>query len=157
MSLVIKGDEVFVADLETRFILKFPLSGGKPETFAEINTRGLFLDSQNRIWAVTQEEAQLVILDEAGKPTPVVSSRVFEFPHNVVVLEDGTAFVTDGYRKAIWQIKQGQAPEIFIEKGELKNPVGLALDGNNLLIADPHAKQIFRLNIETKELKPLLP
>ncbi len=154
MSLAIWKDHLFVADLETRHLLKFPLAGGEPEMFAKLNARGIFADGE-RLWVVTQEAAQVVTVDETGKVTEVVPERAFAFPHNVVVIA-GTAYVSDGYGKAIWQIKAGEKPEVLVKGEPLQGPVGLAVAGTEILIADPQAKQVFRLNPADKVIKPVL-
>ncbi|QDV12344.1 Serine/threonine-protein kinase PknD [Rosistilla oblonga] len=157
MSIAVDADEnVYVADLETRTIVRFPLAGGKVETFAQVNTRGLSLDPQGQLWAVTQDKDQLVRIDSAGKATPVVSDRPFQFPHNVVVTDSGDAFVTDGYAKAIWRIPAGGKPEQWLTGPPLINPVGLAIHEGNLFVADPHAKNIYKIAIDSKQITPLI-
>lgn len=157
MSIAVDAsDNVLVADLETRTIVRFPLSGGKVETFAEVNTRGLSLDSKGQLWAVTQDQDQLVRIDNSGKPTPVVANRPFQFPHNVVVSPSGDAYVTDGYAKAIWRIPADGKPEQWIAGAPLINPVGLAIDGDHLLVADPHAKNVFKIALDSKQVTPLI-
>ncbi|MEZ6091219.1 MAG: NHL repeat-containing protein [Pirellulaceae bacterium] len=157
MSIAVDANQtVYVADLETHTIVRFPLETGKVETFVKANTRGISIDSQGRLWAVMQNATQLVRFDADGKGTEIVRERIFEFPHNVVVLENGTAFVTDGYAKAVWRVPVDGTPEKWISGEPMKNPVGLALQGEHLLVADPHAKQIFRIEIETKQIQPMI-
>jgi hypothetical protein len=158
-SVVVRKDgSLLVADLETRRILSVPAGGGEPTEFRNLNARGLFLAADDAVWAVVQGDEQLVKLSPDGKDLQViVSGRPFGFPHNVVIAEDGTAFVTDGYRKAIWSIPPGGAPEVWFEGEPLQNPVGLALMGDQLLVADPHAKQLFRFGLSDKQPTALLP
>jgi hypothetical protein len=54
-------------------------------------------------------------------------------------------YVTDGYAKSIWRIPAKGKPEEFFSGEPLKNPVGLAKQGEKLLIADPHQKMIYSL------------
>jgi DNA-binding beta-propeller fold protein YncE len=150
-GLAILGDQVYAADLETRFVLRFPLVGGKPEIFAKVNTRGLLAAPDGKLWGVTQIEQQLVIFEESGKFAPVVSERIFEFPHNVAVFENGDAYVTDNYKQGIWKIPSGGKPEIFVSGEPLNRPVGIAREGEDLIVADPHAKKVFRLKLANKE------
>lgn len=151
MSLAVSDDgTVYVADLETMFILRFPLSGGEPEVFSKINTRGLFWDGE-KLWGVTQTDQQVVTFDAEGKATPVVDARKMEFPHNVVVTDDGVAYVTDGYKKAIWQIGTDGQASVWHEGAPLQNPVGIALRDGKLVVADPHAKKVYAFDLQSKE------
>ncbi len=48
-----KDGTMYVADLERRVLYKVS-PGGSPEVFAEINPRGVFVDSKDQIWVVSQ-------------------------------------------------------------------------------------------------------
>ena len=53
-------------------------------------------------------------------------------------------FVTDNYAATVWRIPAGGSePKPFLQGAPLNKPVGLAKRGDDLLVADPHAKQIF--------------
>lgn len=157
MSMSVGPDNaLYVADLETRFIYRLPTGGGEPELFSKVSTRGLHHAPDGTLWAVTPDRQPLVKINDAGEAEAVVDERVFQFPHNVVVAEDGTAYVTDGYAKAVWKIGGSGEAEKIVEGEPLMNPVGLAIRNGKLLIADPHAKQLFELNLEDKKLTPLL-
>lgn len=157
MSLSVGPDgNLYVADLETRFVYRLPTSGGQPEIFAKVSARGLYHAADGTLWAVTPDRQPLVKIDAEGKTEAVVDERAFQFPHNVVVDEEGNAYVTDGYAKAVWKIGSNKEPEKVVEGEPLVNPVGLAMRNGKLLIADPHAKQLFELDLADKSLKPLL-
>ena len=92
----LSGD-LFVSDLETQRIWRVPAAGGEPKEVAQLAApRGLFVDGTGRLWAVAAAgEQPLVRIAADGSIEPVVKERVFEFPHDVVVADDGTAYVSD--------------------------------------------------------------
>ena len=81
--------QLFVSDLETQRIWKVPAEGGAPEELVQLAApRGLFVDSQDRLWAIAASgEAPLVTVAADGSVEPVVATRAFEFPHDVVVAD----------------------------------------------------------------------
>jgi streptogramin lyase len=136
--------DLFVADLEVHRIWKVPSEGGKPEEFAAVPApRGLAIDAKDRLWIVSHGKNQLLRLDKQGKLSIIVKGRPFRFPHQVVLAEDETAYVSDGYSKAIWKVSKDGRTEKWIDGKPLVNPVGIALRGKTLLIADPRANSIF--------------
>jgi sugar lactone lactonase YvrE len=147
---------LFVADLETRFVYRLPVGGGEPALYAKSIARGLHVSPAGELWAVTPTAQPLIKLPAEGKPQVVVGTRQFEFPHNVVVLEDGTAYVTDGYARAIWRVDADGQVEKWFSGEPLRNPVGLALAEESLWVADPHARQIFRISLADKAVQPLV-
>ncbi|XZE52610.1 hypothetical protein SH139x_004312 [Planctomycetaceae bacterium SH139] len=147
---------LFIADLESRFVYRVAASGGQPELYAKTNARGLHIGPSGQLWAVTPTATPLVKLKADQPPEVVVGERKFEFPHNVVVLPDGSALVSDGYAKTIWRVDPSGAVESWLAGEPLQNPVGLALHEGQLFIADPHAKQIFRVSLESKQVEPLV-
>ncbi len=144
-----KDGTMYVADLERRVLYKVS-PGGSPEVFAEINPRGVFVDSKDQIWVVSQNEAQLVRFAPDGKMTVIVASRKFNFPHQVVVDSAGTAWVSDGYGKSIWKIEEGKEPVVAFEGGPLVNPVGLAIVDDKPVVVDPRAQAVFKLQADGK-------
>ena len=160
MDLAVAADgTIYVADLELRMLLRIAPGTSEVEQVAAVNPRGVFIDGNDRIWVVSQDAQQLQIVQPDGKTQVIVGERIFEFPHQVVVNEAGEAFVTDGYKKAVWKIAPGGSPEILIEGGPLDNPVGLTLHEDQLRIVDPRAQSVFRLTAEKQlevwfEIKP---
>jgi sugar lactone lactonase YvrE len=143
---------LLVSDLEVHRILKIPKEGGKAEEFASIQApRGLFYDSNKQLWVISGRK--LLRLNEDGNQETVVDTGVFEFPHSVVVLDDGTAYVSDGYADTIWKVAPGQKPEKWVTGEPLVNPVGLAARGKNLLVVDPAAKAVFEIDQSGKLTK----
>ncbi|QDV48278.1 NHL repeat-containing protein [Gimesia fumaroli] len=149
--VVTKNGDLLVSDLELHRIWKVPAAGGKPTLFAEVSApRGLALDQAENLWVVSGTADQLLKVTPDGKVSVVVKGRPFNFPHDVVVLQDGTAVVSDGYEKALWKVTPDGKTEKWISGEPFKNPVGIALSGKNILVADPHAKTVFSVDPEKK-------
>lgn len=148
MSIAVAKDgTIFVADLEVHRIWKVPAAGGEPAEFSVINSpRGLALDKDERLWilSTSSKDGQIQRADKDGKLETVVAGRPFQLPHNIVVADDGTAYVSDNYAGAVWKVPAGGKPEKAYTGDPLKKPVGLTRLGNELLIADPHAKAVLR-------------
>jgi outer membrane protein assembly factor BamB len=145
MDIAISSDGViYVADLERRAIWKWNLIDGKPEPlFPKANARGIAVDSKNRLWVLSQNKEQLVRYETDGTATTLVSERFFEFAHNIIVDDDDTAWVSDGYAKAIWKVAPGAAPVKAIQSELFQNPVGLFKHGDKIAVVDPHAMAVF--------------
>ena len=143
--------ELYVSDLELHTIWKVPAEGGQPDSFAELQgVSGLAIDDQQRIWALARSGRRLVRFDATGQPQVVVNEGVFEFPHNVIVVPDGTAYVTDGYAHAVWKLVPDAAPEKLASGAPLQNPVGVAATDDRLIVADPGAKALLQVTQDGK-------
>jgi streptogramin lyase len=143
--------ELFVADLELHRIWQVAAQGGKPTVFAEVSApRGVALDRQGRLWVVSHGQNQLLRIAADGTQQNIVTGRPFQFPHHIVLADDDTAYLSDGYAKAIWKIPPGGKPTRFAAGSPLANPVGLAWRGENLLVADPQAQAIFQVRPDGK-------
>lgn len=147
---------LYIADLERRAVWRWdPAGGGKPEVWlAKANARGLAVDSQDRVWVLSQNAAQLLRYNADGQETVIVDQRIFNFPHNVCVEENGVAWVSDGYAKTVWKVEEGKPPVRAIESPLLQNPVGLFWHEGRLAIVDPHAAAVFRLSEDRTQLEP---
>ncbi len=150
--------DLFVSDLETQRVWRVPAAGGDPKEVAQLAApRGLCVDGSGRLWVVAASgESPLVRIGADGAVEPVVKERLFEFPHDVVVAGDGTAYVSDNYARAIWKVAADGTATKWISGDPLKGPVGLSLRGGKILIADPQAKAIWEADGEGK-LTPLGP
>ncbi len=157
-SLALSGDgkRCIVADLETRYVWEMAIEGGEPTVFSKVNARGVFSGENGQVFAVTPTSQPLVELVAEQDPKVIVGNRAFEFPHLGGVLPDGSFLVTDGYAKALWHVSRDGIVEPWLQGEPFKNPVGIAAAGNFAYVADPHAKQVFRIQIDTKEVVPLL-
>ena len=152
MDLVVDPDNnIFVSDLELKWIWKIPAVGGKMEKFAEVDApHGITIDADKNLWVVSHGKNQLVRVTPDAKVEIVVEGRPWQFPHEVELDKDKTAFVTDGYGKAIWKVPFGGKPEKVFSGEPLVNPVGLTWQGGKLLVIDPRAKGVFAVDLSGK-------
>ncbi len=151
MSVAVNSKgELLVADLELHRIWRVPADGGRPEPLADVQApRGVVCDADDHLWVVAQGgKDQVVRISPGGDVQVVVAGRPFQFPHNIVLAADDTAFVTDGFAKAVWKIPRGGKPEKWVSGDPLINPVGLAWRQENLIVVDPHAKAVFEITLE---------
>ena len=149
---VTKSGDLLVSDLELQRIWRVPSQGGEPVVLAEVLApRGVCLDQEGQLLVVSHgKEGQLLRVSEQGQVTTVVAGRPFEFPHDVAVAADGAIYVSDGYAKAIWTIRKGAKPEKWVSGAPFVNPVGLAWRGTDLLVVDPRANAVFRIDTSGK-------
>lgn len=153
MSITVaKSGEIYVADLELHRIWKVPSAGGKPEEVAVVPApRGMAIDSEGNLWIVSHGPNHVVKLNPAdGSVEAIVAGTPFQFAHQIVLEDDKTGYVTDGYSKAVWKIESGKEPVKLAEGEPLKNPVGLSLTKDGLLVADPHKKAIYFVSKDGK-------
>jgi sugar lactone lactonase YvrE len=146
MSIVVaKSGDIYVADLELHRIWKVPSAGGKPEEVAVVAApRGLAIDSEGKLWIVSHGPNQVLKLNpEDGSIETIVKGMPFQFAHQIVLKNDTNGYVVDGYAKTIWKVEPGKDPEKLVAGEPLKNPVGLSLTKDGLLVADPHKKAIY--------------
>lgn len=136
---------MFVADLERQCIFQVA-ADGKVEEFVKIQgTRGIAIDKQDRVWALTNTGDALVRFKPDKTKEVIVSGVPFEFANQLVIDESDNAYLCDGYAHAIVALPPGGQPKKLVSGEPLKHPVGLTLSGSMLLIADPHAKAIFSI------------
>ncbi len=155
-----KGN-ILVCDLELHCIFEIPLGGGKASEFTKVPApRGIAIDAQDRVWVLSSTPASKEPLVRFGRDKTkevIVNEPVFQFAHQIVLDNNGDCYVTDGYAKSVWKIPAQGKPENFFSGEPLKNPVGLAKQGERLLIADPHQKMIYSLPLMgEKVLQPVL-
>ncbi|MEQ1828359.1 MAG: NHL repeat-containing protein [Pirellula sp.] len=145
MSIAIdRQGNLLVADLERHCIFQVPGNGGAVTEFVKTPApRGIAVDSQDRVWVLSNSKHPLLRFGEKRTSEVIVGEPLFEFAHQIVLDPQGNAYLCDGYAKSVWKIPLEGKP-IKIWSGEpLKNPVGLAIDRDRLLIADPHQKMIY--------------
>lgn len=150
------GKTIYVGDAERRAVFRLPIAGGKPELVARVNARGLSLDDEGNLWAVTPDAEAIQKIDVEKKTAEtVVGDRPYAFPNGLVWTGDG-GFVTDGYGKAIWRFGADGTTEKWFEGEPLGGPVGITADDQYLYVADPQKKQVYRFDRETKAVEPVL-
>jgi sugar lactone lactonase YvrE len=141
---------LYIADVERRVVWKLAPGAAKPEVFADVNPRGVYVDSTDRLWVVSQNDQQLLRIKADGSSEVLVDKRTFDFPHQVVVDAQGIAWVTDGYKHGVWKVEEGKAPELAFSGAPFQNPVGIAIVDGRLAVVDPHAQSVFRLGDDGK-------
>ncbi len=160
LDMAVKTDgTIYIADAEVHKLLRIDAKSGKVEFVADVNPRGVFVDSEQQVWVVSMNPEQLLIVADDGSVKEIVGERTFNFPHQVVVNAAGDAFVTDGYEKAIWKVAKGGKPEVWFKGEPLQNPVGICLVDDLPVVVDPRAAKVFKFDKEGKpsvlfEIKP---
>jgi len=157
MGIAVDAEErLLVSDLEMHRIVRVPKDGGSVEPYVAVQApRGLFLDAKNQLWVISGR--RLLRFAAPGEPpTPVVDEGIFHYPHTVAVSADGTAYVVDGYAKAIWKIAPGEKAEKWISGEPFDNPVGIALHGQRWYVVDPRALAVFEIAPTGKLLRRFL-
>ena len=157
-AIAVTGDTIYATDLELQRIWKFPAAGlpitQQPTEFAVVGgCRGLFADDKGFIWVLSSLKPQLRKYTGDGKFETVVDDLTFEFPHQVYVTTDGTAYVTDGYAKAIWKIAPGTKPEKWVSGEPFVNPIGIRQQGANFIICDSRANALFQVTPDKQVTK----
>jgi hypothetical protein len=153
MALAVARDgAIYASDIEIQRIVKIPASGGAPEIIAELAaTRGLAIDGEGRLIAVCHGKNAIVRFSPDGKHRDILlEGRPFQFSHHVVTRPSGELYIADGYAKTIWKVEDKVAPVALVAGEPLKNPVGLAWLGSDLLIVDPHVKAVLRRTTDGK-------
>lgn len=145
MALDSQG-RIYVSDLETQRIWRFPPTGGEAEEFAVVaGVRGLAIDAQDRLWTARANPPQVVRYSADGQPETLVDDGPLEFPHQIAVDSKGeTAYIVDGYGKCVWKLPAGGSLEKWATGDPLQNPTGLAWQGEQLLVVDPRIPAILQ-------------
>ena len=123
--------------------------------------RGMTIDGEDNLWIICHREDLLIKLSPEAKKTVVVKGQPLTapaFPAGIVVGKDGTAYIADGYNKAVWKVGADGKPAKLVAGEPLVHPVGLAWRGEKLLVADPRAKGLIEVDLAGKatrlEVKP---
>ncbi len=143
-----RGD-ILAADLETNRVVKIPAEGGAAAEFAAVaSPRGIAIDREERLWVISGR--RLARIGPGGGTQIIVEEGVFQYPNAVAIGGDGAVYVSDGWGRAIWRIADDGKPEKWAAGEPLDNPVGIAFEGDKLLVADPRAKAVFDVDTEGK-------
>jgi hypothetical protein len=141
-----QGETVYVTDLELARVWKFPIAGGEPQEVAVVaGPRGVDVDAEGNVWILSPQQPQLRKVAADKTETVVHQGLTFEFPQEVLVGKDGSAYVSDGYAKCIWKVgADGQAAK-WATHEKFSNPVGMGWAGDDLLLIDSRAPGLFRI------------
>jgi streptogramin lyase len=148
---------IFVADLESHAIYQLPAAGGKPVLFASVPApRGMAIDAQDHLWVVSQGTVPVLRIAPDKTVENIVTQPLFQFAHHIALDNAGGGYVTDGYAQCVWKLTPGKEPQKLYTGPPLKNPVGICLRNQQLLIADPHQRMIYTGDTNGRELDMLL-
>ena len=118
----------------------------------------MIIDDQGRLYVVQHVGDLLIRLDAAGKSETLVKGQPLKspsFPAGIALSKDGTIYLADGYNRAIWKVRPGEAPTILVEGEPLVHPVWLTPRGEELLVIDPRAvSPLIRVTLDW-QAKPL--
>jgi len=158
MALAVdRAGEIFVADLESHAIYKLPAAGGQPVLFASVPApRGMAFDQQDHLWVVSHGAIPVLKIAPDKSVANIVTQPIFQFAHQIVLDMAGDGYVTDGYGQCVWKLTPGQDPQKLYTGPPLKNPVGICLRDQQLLIADPHQQMIYTGDTNGRALDRLL-
>jgi sugar lactone lactonase YvrE len=145
-----RAGELLVSDLELHCIWKVPAAGGKAEKFVEVPApRGLSIDADDRLWVVSHDDNTSLLRVSADKQIEtIVAGGAFRFPHDVAIDKNGTAYVSDGPATTIWRIGAKGKPVAWVQGDPLKSPTSMAWQDEALLVADPIACVVFRIDAD---------
>ncbi|MFC2117169.1 hypothetical protein ACFLSY_00825 [Bacteroidota bacterium] len=104
----------------------------------------------------TVERTTLTEIDiEKGEITKRIELPGAIFPNDVTASSDGkTIYVSDNAAQLIWKIEEGVA-EVWMKGGELKNPNGLFLSGDRLIVGCTADASLKEIDVNTKEVTVL--
>lgn len=150
-SIAVVDRTVYVADIEQQKIWRFPAEGlgiaQQPTLFADVpGCRGLHIDELGFIWVVSTIQPQLRKYTGDGKFDPVFENVVFEFPQQVHVTIEGTAYVTDSSAKTVWKVERGGQPEKWLTDPHLSTPTRIVQQENHFFVSDAKANSVFRVS-----------
>ncbi len=136
--------KLYVSDTDLHRVWKVPKEGGEPQEFLVVGgPRGLVVDGEDHVWVLAANAPQLQRVAPDGTVEAIVKDAPFQYPHQVLLRPEGTAVVSDGYAKTIWNVTRDGKAEKWISGEPLDNPVGIAWRGEDLLIIDPRANALF--------------
>jgi sugar lactone lactonase YvrE len=151
------GKFLYVGDAEKRATFRLPIEGGEPELVARVNARGFAFDNEDRLLAVTPDQEAIRRIDlETEEVETIVERPNDNFFSNGICWAGDHGFVTDNYGNCIWKFTEDGKIEKWHEGEPLQRPVGIAISGDALFVADPHpeVKQVFEFDLKTKASKP---
>lgn len=150
-SISVVDRTVYVADIEQQKIWRFPAEGlgiaQQPTLFADVpGCRSLHIDELGFIWVVSTIQPQLRKYTGDGKFDPVFENVVFEFPQQVHVTIEGTAYVADSSAKTVWKVERGGQPVKWLTSPHLLTPTRIVQQENHFIVSDAKANSVFQVS-----------
>ena len=158
MGIVVNSQgDLMVADLERHCIFQVKPTGEVSEFVKVQGPRGLAMDAQDRLWVLTNTGDALVRFNPDKTKQVLIAGVPFQFANQMVLDKEGNCYFCDGYAHSIMRFAEGGQPTAAFSGEPLKNPVGITYAAENLLIADPHAKAVFSLNLTDSKISAVYP
>ncbi len=82
-----------------------------------------------------------------------ITGRPYKYPNSLAWTGD-YGLVTDGYGQSIWKFTADGKTEPWFEGEPLKGPVGIAVDGESVWVADPKQRQVLQFDRMSREYQP---
>ncbi len=144
-------NSVLVSDLRSGIgaVMRVTLDG-IVTVFAEVDSpKGIVADGGDGFVVVSHGARALFRLSRNGTVTTLARGSPFDFPHDLVRLDDGSFVVTDGYAAALFRVSAAGQVSVLVQGTPLVNPQGItrAADGS-LVVTDPQAGAVFRVTLE---------
>lgn len=148
---------VLVSDLRSGIgaVMRVTLDG-IVTVFAEVGSpKGIVADGDDGFAVVSHGERALFLISREGRIRTLASGPPFDFPHDLVRLQDASFVVTDGYASALFRVSRGGEVSVLAQGAPLVNPQGIAraADGG-FVVVDPQAGAVFRVSM-TGEVRRL--
>lgn len=157
LALTPEGD-IIATDLRLGTVSRIAQAGGAPELIAQVPApRGVAVRAGRDIVVLSMGPDQLVRVAPDGTVRPIVSGRPFRFPIALLLGRELDGYVvSDSYAATVWSISDNGEVRPMAQGAPLVRPGGMARDPSGaLLVADPGARQVFRITAEG-DIQPLL-
>jgi len=154
MNLSVAQDgSIWVCDLKMRLLISISPIDGSVTEVAEIQApKAVAMLSEDAMLVLTGVENPIlsVVQAQEGQQKPeiknYVSGRPFNFPADMVILQDKTIVVSDSYDKCLWKVSADGEASKWVTDDRFVNPVGLATANGTVFVADSRANAIFSVD-----------
>lgn len=138
---------LFVADIEVHRVLKLTFGDAtQVETVARVRAvRGLAIDAQQQLWVLSGYQDPVRVLQADGSLKTVVAGTPFPYPASLAFTTDGKLWISDSYAHSVSTISAEGEVTAMVTGDPLVYPVGLCASGETVLVADPRAACIWKI------------
>lgn len=146
---VAEDGTLYVSDLETHAIYKVPSAGGEAKTFAAVKgPLGLVFDADKNLMVVSRQ-GKLIKVNSEGQ-AEAWGEGGFKFAQGIAAGPEKSWYVSDSYAGSVLKVGADGKSSPYINGEPLKGPVGLAVSGEKLFVADPKVPGIFAVSADGK-------
>jgi len=149
---VAEDGTLYVSDLETHYIYKIPAAGGDPVSFARVSGPLALVFDADKNLVVVSRQGKLFKVNPEGKVEPF-GELTLNFPQGIAIGPEKTLYVSESYTGSVLKVGPDGKGTPLISGDPLKGPVGLAIRGESLLVADPRVPGIFAVSADGKAEK----